>query len=264
LAAPDFKLAFLKTDRKIAPPIMESEDKQTKLFMDLWKWVDTHRKHVAFGAILVVLVAVWVGFYLWHESQKESSANQALSRVIHQTLNEEIQVQSLDALVKVASEHPNTSAAQRALLLAGANFFTEGKYADAKAQFERSLREFPNTPLSSQALFGVAVILESQGKTNEALTTYKEVIDRYPTDNVVPQSRLALGRLNEAQGKLTHARDFYLQIERTEAGTIGTQATMRLKELFEKHPELIPVYSAPTPAPTPAPTNAPVLKLNRP
>jgi len=223
--------------------------------MDLWKWADTHRKHVALGVVALALVGVLVGLFFWQQGQKEPAANEALSKVIHQNLTGQIQVQSMDGLVKVATDHPNTGAGQRALLLAGANYFNQGKYEEAKAQFQRSLREYPGTPLSSQAAFGVAVVLEVQGKNNEAMTAYKEVVDRYPNDNVASQARLALGRLNEAAGKLTQARDYYLQIERSEPSqsTIASQASLRLREMFSKHPELVPSFSATT--------NAPMLEL---
>ena len=93
------------------------------------------------------------------------------------------------------------------------------------------------------------------------MIAYKDVVDRYPDDNVVSQARFALGRLNEAAGKFIQARDYYLQIERTEspASTVGTQVSLRLKEMFSKHPELIPTISTPTNV-----TNAPAFQLERP
>ena len=97
----------------------------------------------------------------------------------------------------------------------------------------------------------------ASAQLTEAIAAYNSIIERHSGDNVAAQSKFALARLYEAQGNLVMARDYYMQSEQVEFGTISTQASLRLKDLFDKHPELIPGQPA-------ASTNPPVLNLNRP
>ena len=84
------------------------------------------------------------------------------------------------AYLKVASEYPKSAAGLQALLLAAADQFEKGKYAEAQQQFERIVREHRESPLASEAMLGVAASLDAQGKTAEATTAYKNLVDRQP------------------------------------------------------------------------------------
>ena len=152
------------------------------------------------------------------------------------------------------------------MLLAAGSLFTEGKYEEAKAQFQKLIREYHDSPFMGEALLGVAACLDAQNKPTEAIAAYKELIDRHPNDPVIPQAKFALGRLYEAQNQPEQAYNYFEQVAQTDPyGSIGSEAGMRAEELKLKHPNLAPGAGPAPPtrclsicqkAPAPAPTNS--------
>jgi TolA-binding protein len=144
-----------------------------------------------------------------------------------------------NAYLKVAATYPDSRAGARALLLAGGALFVEGKYPEAKAQFDRFKRDYSTSPYMGEALLGIASCLDAEGKTSEAAAAYKDLIDHHPVDQVLPQARFALGRLYEAQNKPELARNMFEEVERNNPyGSLGSEAGMRLEELKLKYPSL--------------------------
>lgn len=229
---------------------MESDVTQSVLFYRVWEWVETHRKQLIWGIAVFAVVGFGLGYFFWHQTQSEVAANEALAKL---TSPVNPGARSATAFVKVATDFPHTDAGGRALLLAGAQYFAEGKYSEAQAQFDRYLREYRNGPFGGQASLGRAACLEWQGKVNEAVTAYKDIAERHPSDNVAPQARLALGRLYEGLGRYDLARLSYEQLARP-GSVIGMEAGVRLEALLRKHP-------APLPEAPSTPTNPPVIKL---
>ena len=217
----------------------------------LWAWFETHRKEVVWGAVVVVVAGFGTGFFVWRHGERESDANEALSRLTSRGSSNPETLELPESLLKVAADYPNTDAGGRALLLAGAHSYAQGKYPEAKMQFERYLREYRGSSFADQALFGVAVCLDAQGKTAETVVAYNDIIQHYPTENVAPQSRFALARIYEKQGKLDQARDIYTELSRANAfGSISSEAGMRLEELFTKHPDQVLARRVSTNVPT--------------
>ena len=131
----------------------------------LWVWFEANKKQVLWGTLIVVGLGLIVSFYLWQESEKETNAGEALSRVLANTaFSGGAQVASPVAYLKVASQHGGTSAGAQALLLAGEAFFAAGRYSEAQAQFQRFSRDYAGNPLIAQALLGAATCLDAQGK----------------------------------------------------------------------------------------------------
>ncbi|HLP77190.1 MAG TPA: tetratricopeptide repeat protein [Candidatus Paceibacterota bacterium] len=231
---------------------MESDVTQSAVFFKTWAWAEAHRKQIGLGAAGVLVVGIGIGFFVWQQDQKQTAASQALSQIGSQSALTGKAAEP-QAFVKVASEYPKTGGGERALLIAGTRFFSEGKYPEAQAQFQKFLSEYPNSDFTGQAALGIAASLEAQGKTPEAVKAYKDISDRRSNDVVAPQARLSLGRLYEAQGNLAQAKDTYEQLVRAEYGQFGQEAGMHLQELLTKNPSLVqpPVSSS----------NAPVLNL---
>jgi TolA-binding protein len=201
---------------------------------------------------------VW--FVLWQGYQRQVAAGEALSALaVEQMLSPTPRPNAVEAYLKVAAKYPKSPAGARALLMAGANLFTEGKYSEAQAQFEKFTREHHDSPFMGEALLGVAASLEAQGKTEAAVAGYKEIISRHPGDSVVPDAKFALARLYEIQNKPELARDLYLEVEReSRFSSKGIEAGMRVEDLMAKYPKLAPV-----PAPAPF-TTSPILLTNLP
>jgi len=234
---------------------MESNVVQLAVHEQLLAWFESHRRQVLWAAALITAGAIGVGFFVWRNSEIESDASAALSK-----LSARVGDPSVDAAayLNVATIYPHTSAAARALLIGGAMLFIDGKYPQARAQFDRYLREYRDTPLASQALLGVAACLEMQGNTNDAVSAYRDIVEHHPSEPIVPQAKLALARLYEAQNKWEQARDLYQALARPGPyESISTLAAMKLKELIQKHPELAQTGSATTPG-------VPALKFSNP
>lgn len=231
---------------------MESDVTQSAAFFKTWAWAEAHKKHLLLGAAGVLAVGIVAGFYFYQQDQKQSVASQALSKIANQS-SLTGKAAAPETFLQVATDYANTGGGERALLVAGARFFAEGKFPDAQAQFLKFLGQYAASDFAGQAALGVAASLEAQGKTEEALKAYKDISERRANELVAPQAKLSLARILEAQGKLTEARDIYQLLMRSESGSIGQQAGMNLQALLGKHPELIP-------APVVS-SNAPVLNL---
>jgi len=107
-----------------------------------------------------------------------------------------------------------------------------------------------------EALLGAAACMDALGKTNEALTAYTDLVRQHPGENVTSQARFALGRLYEARNDPEKARAQFEEVARGNPyGSLGSEAGMRLEELNQKYPKLVPV--------TPPATNATPIKLQK-
>jgi predicted negative regulator of RcsB-dependent stress response len=231
---------------------MESDITQTDALWKLWAWFEKNKKQVIYGTVGVAAVALIVWFFIWRAHEKQVEASQALARIsLGQLMSPSGANQdNSQAFLNVASEHSGTTAAERAVLLAAASLFTQGKYAEAQAQFGRFVRENGNSQFVPQAKLGVAASLEAQGKTTEAVNQYKEVSERHPNSVVAPQAKFALGRIYEAQNQPQQARKVYEELARSDAGSsLGSEASLRLEELNAKFP---PPAATNSPAVNPA------------
>jgi TolA-binding protein len=229
---------------------MESEVAQLPLWQKAWAWFEANKKQTLWGAAALAVVALIAAFFLYHRSEAEVAASEALSNLAVSQMTGASRGDSADAYLKMAAAYPNSRAAARALLIAAGTLFAEGKYAEAKTQFERFTREYTDSPFRGEALLGIAACLDAQGNTSDATAAYKNLIDRLPADPVLPQARFALARLYEAQNKPEQARNLFEEVERNNPySSLGSEAGMRLEELKAKYPQL----AAPI---APMPTNA--------
>jgi tetratricopeptide (TPR) repeat protein len=239
---------------------MESNVVQLPLADRLWDFFETYRKQLALVAGIVTVAGIAIWFILWQHDQKQINAGIALSQVaVGQLDGSGARGVTAEAYLKVAKDYPNSMTGARALLLAGGSYFTENKYSDSQAQFERFVREYQGSPFMGEALLGVATCLDAQGKAEQALNAYKDLVTRHPNESFAPQVKFALARLYEGQNKPELARDYYQDIERSAPFTsLGNEAGVRLEELIAKYPTLAP---APPPPPASSMTNlAPLLE----
>jgi TolA-binding protein len=248
---------------------MESEATQLPLWQQAWAWFEAHKKQTLWGTGGLVLVGLVVAFVLYRQDEADVAASEALSNVALPQMTGASRGATPDAYLKVAAAHPGSRAGARALLLAAGGHFVDGKYDEAKAQFERFNREYGDSPFKGEALLGIAACLDVQSKTNEAVAAYKNLIDRRPTDYVLPQARFALARLYETQNRPELARSLFEEVARNNPyGSLGSEAGIRLEELKIKYPNLVaPVTPTPTnamPFKVAAPTSSVPLKVTAP
>lgn len=250
---------------------MNSDQQQTTPegagMIEALAWLEVNKKRLAVGAVVLLVVGFGVYLYNYFDEQKEVKASAdliALKPALTGSTNEAPVPAS--AYLKVAEQHPGTTAAERALILAAGAYFTEGKYGEAQAQFDRLLREHPSSKWAADASYGIAASLESQGKRDEALTAYQRVPTAYPNSSVVNEARLAMARIFEAKNQPAEALKQYDDITRGGMMTMRSQdAMMRRSQLVKQHPELEKpaTNSVPVVTPTSGPSsNAPAITLS--
>jgi len=230
---------------------MESDVAHLSLAHQAWAWFEVNKKPAIVGAVVILFAGAAVSFYFYQRGETEQAAAEALSAAaVPQMGGARIGADPAAAYLKVASEYAGTSAAGRALLLGAGGLFTEGKYTEAKAQFDRFTREYANSPLTGEALLGSAACLDAMGNTNQAVMAYGNLVRQHPGENVVSQARFALGRLYEAQNDPDKARTEFEEVARANPyGSLGSEAGMRVEELNLKYPKLVPLGPTPTNAP---------------
>jgi outer membrane protein assembly factor BamD (BamD/ComL family) len=227
---------------------MESNVAQLPLSDRLWDWFETYKRQIALVTVIALVAGLAIWFIIWQKEAKQVDAGTALSQVAAAQIEAGgSRAESAEAYLKVAKDYPGTISGARALLLGAGSLFTEGKYTDAQAQFERFVREYQGSPFMGEALFGIASCLDAQGKTDQAANAYKDLVTRHPNENFVPQAKFALARIYEGQNKPEQARDLYQEVERSAPFTsIGNEAGVRLEELIAKYPKLEPAPPPPS------------------
>lgn len=220
-----------------------STDIATAAEFHLTGWYEKNKRQLAWGAGIVAVAALAVSFFYWKNGQREVDASEALSNLTPGQ-------SAAQAYLKVSEQYAGTAAAGQALLLAASSSFTEGKYADAQAQFERFMKEQPESPSRPAALLGIAACFAAQGKTTEALQKYQDIAQRFPNDPVTAPAKAALARLHEAQNQFTQALPIYQELARNEVNqSYGLEAMVRMQDLLARHPELASANVAPAAAP---------------
>lgn len=220
---------------------MDSDVTESAVFYRLWDWGEAHRKQLLIVLIAVIVVGLGIAFHLVHQNQLQIDANTALSRLMVRTSPNEPEP-TAQSFLKVAADYPNTDAGQRAQLLGASTLFVDGKYDEARGQFQRFLEAHSDSPFAGQATLGVAASLEAQGKTDEAINAYRNVADHYQSPNVWPQAKMALARLLEGQRKFSDAESQLEDVARAYPPQVpaSMEARQRLGELVTEHPELMP------------------------
>jgi tetratricopeptide (TPR) repeat protein len=237
---------------------MQSDAVKLSGFDRAWVELENHKKQVAWAGAGLVILGLLAWFFVWNRQENEVRAAEALSLASSPQLGQPgSPPNSAESYLKVAAEYPEAKAGVRALLLAGGAYFVEGKFAEAKTQFEKFARQHRESPLVGQALLGIAACHEAQGNTNEAVTAYKNLVDRHSNESFILQAKFALARLYEAQNKPEMAQPLYEEVARGDSyGMLGSEAGMRFEELRIKYPHLVPPV-APTVSPIPGMPAAP-------
>ena len=249
---------------------MDSKADELPLSEKLWTWFESNKQAAIVGLAAIVVIGAIIGFISWHKSEQETASAEALSNLEADQMAAGSSASpgaAATEYLKLADQYPKTPAGARALLLAAGDLYQEGKYDQAKAQFDRFVREHSDSPIMGIALLGSAACLESSGKTNDAVTSYQNLVDRHPNDAATPQARFALGRIYEAQGKPELAKNQYEEILRLAqtvgGGSLANEASTRLTDMRAKHPNLFAPPAAPPSASAPfmLGSNAPQLKI---
>ncbi len=226
---------------------MDNEGKQAVDIYRLVAWAHANRQRLIWISAAVLIIGGGIGIYTYYKSNRETEANNALSSINGLSMAEgTTNAAAAGPYVKVAADYAGTSAAARALLLAGGVLFDAGKYQDARQQFEQFLANYSDYPLANQALMGVAKCYEAEGKLSEAATRYKDFVDHHPSDPALPDAKSALARVYLAQDKPELALQEYEDLLRNRNNDSWTaEAGIQREELLNKYPKLRKVTPPP-------------------
>jgi len=201
-----------------------------------------NKKRLAIGAVVILVVAFGVYVYNYLAEQKDKQASAALIELRPPLTGADATNEPpvpASSFLKVVQEYPGTPAAERAMLLAAGSYFTDGKYSEAQAQFDRLIKEHPSSEWAPDAAYGIAASLESQGKRDEALQAYNHVATAYATSAVANEARMAMARIYEAKNQPAEALKQYEDVSRNGMASMrGQEAIMARSQLLKKHPEL--------------------------
>lgn len=203
-------------------------------WVGLLTWVETHKRSLILGGILAMLAGTYIYIASWQTSQKEQAAGDAL----YELQSKKGEVLSADYL-SVASDFEGTSAAKRALLMAGRAHFIAGEYDEARDIFHDFQIEDPSSSFLPIALFGEAAAHDANGDLSEAKVAYQAVLNRFPNDPIAPQARLAMASLHESESEFLEAFTLYDALDRQGiSASFSSRARARKEKLLDKYPDL--------------------------
>ncbi|HEY3913745.1 MAG TPA: tetratricopeptide repeat protein [Verrucomicrobiae bacterium] len=220
-----------------------TESQSTETFYKVLAWFHANQKRVIILIAVVAVVGLIVGIMSWNKDREDADANkQFFDLPIEASPTASLTGPSPNAFLDLASQYPNTSAGEYAVLLAAQSLFAEGKYPEAQAQFSKYVNDHPDSPLLAQASLGVAACLEAEGKIAEAVQQYRQVISSYPNEiSVTSPAKLTLARLLEDQNQPEQAMSLYVDLARSQNPNDlwATEARERAQILLSTHPELM-------------------------
>ncbi|MCX7722030.1 MAG: tetratricopeptide repeat protein [Verrucomicrobiae bacterium] len=196
-------------------------------------WATKHKQKLLIGLVAVGVVAIALGAWRAHNLRARRIAEEELSK-LRPTISAQGEVVPVpaSALLRIADSYPRTKAGARARLMAAGALFNEGRFAEAKIQFDRFIRDYPQSPFRPDALYGSAASLAAQGKAAEAIPLLNQIVERYPDTAVATRAKLTLAKLLAAQNQLERARTLLEQVARAAGETVlGYQAQLALEQL---------------------------------
>ena len=220
--------------------------------IDLLTWYEVNKKAVFIG--LGVIVAAAAGVILWKgqvRSKLETSSG-ALLAILAATKEKA----PIAELQKIIADHPGTPAAAQAALLAGKSLFEDGKFAEARAQFDAAANSNGTDDLAASAQYGLAACFDAENKTTEALNAYQQVIDFPGARHLAGLARITKGRVHESLGQFKEALALYDAVIKLPTSASATEASQLRTELVRRHPELETRSAEPPPAAGVAPVLA--------
>lgn len=203
-------------------------------------WFETHKHQLVY--VGAAALAVWLAAYTYKyvRQGKEAEGNAALAALSRPADKSGKAVPAAAAdYLKVAELHAGTQAADRALLFAADRLFTEAKYTEAKAHFEKYLASNTTGPGAATAAIGIAACQEAAGELDKAIVSYEQFISQHSGAPEAHQAKLALGLLQEQKNRNDQALRLYDEVLRAKPVTVWRmEAEMRRDQLLRKDPKL--------------------------
>lgn len=219
---------------------MNASPTESSRGIEILTWLEVNKWRLIYAAAAMVVAGFIVFVYRLNSEHKELAANLALFETRRSApAGEDNLAVPASALLKIAQDFPGTGSGRHAELLAAAALFEEGKYPEARQQFDRFLQRHKDGPLAAAAAFGIAACLDAMNQTNEAIAAYQQVLSQFPNDPVAAQARLALADLHLAGGQPEAALALFDELAQPTASSVWrSEAAARREHLLLTHPEL--------------------------
>ena len=239
---------------------MEPEQTESNFLLNLQAWVEVNKRRLIQLGVGVLVLWLVIYTYTYFQQQQEVAAEEALSALFKAPLgNANKSLPDAAGLLAVAAKHASAPAGERALLLGAGALFQQGKFAEAKAAFQKFATQYPDSKLIPTAAYGVAACEDSAGNLEAALAAYQSVEQRFSKEPVTVQAKLARAVIFEARNKPEDAYKIYDEMAKPDSRSLwSSEAFSRKDLLLAKFPHL-GIPPAP-PLPTiGSGTNAPVM-----
>ena len=224
-------------------------EKESSMQIDLLAWYEVNKRNVFAGIGLMVVVIGATMVYRHMQESKVQDATTALLAVVQPGRGPESQP-DVSKLLAVAQQHSGAPAAIHATLLAGRELFAAGKFAEARAQFDKATGE--RSVLGAIGLYGVAACIDAEKGGAEALAAYQSVISHPAATIVAGTARLGKARVHESLGQHREALALYDELGKDKDRDVAGDALRLRAALIKAHPEL----DKPAVAPSASVTNA--------
>ncbi|MBC8146187.1 MAG: tetratricopeptide repeat protein, partial [bacterium] len=140
----------------------------------------------------------------------------------------------------VVTQHPQSNAAQRALLERGSILMRKKDPTAARTNYELFIERFADSPRLTEARYGLASSLLSLSDTANALAQYNTIVDstRSEDDLLVDRSRLMIARILATQGDVDRALSMLAAVVGRRLDDIAAEALLLRGELLMKANDL--------------------------
>lgn len=208
---------------------------ESSLQIDLLAWYEVNKRNVFLGLGLIVVAIGGTMIYSHHAESKVAEASRDFILLLSPLKNDGPPADAAK-FAEVAARHSGAPAALHATLVAGKEFYAAGKYAEARAQFEKAA-DAPGV-LGAIALYGIAACLDAEKGGNEALTAYQAAIAHPNGQLVANRARLSKARLHESLKQPQEALALYDEVSKSKDRDLLSDAFIRKAALLRAHPEL--------------------------
>jgi tetratricopeptide (TPR) repeat protein len=180
---------------------------------------------IALITILIALVVVVIGYFVWSERQEKLTENAAVLAEEVQDLygrwqmeadtqaKEALESELLSAVTLILDKYPRQYGAVRARYLRAGFYFEKEQWQQALDDFLEIARERARGYLVPLSLFNAAVCQEELDRPQEALPLYREIADSHPESHLVPHALFSSGRLFEQAGDTAAALAAYSRLD---------------------------------------------------
>ncbi|HEX5438194.1 MAG TPA: tetratricopeptide repeat protein [Gemmatimonadaceae bacterium] len=211
-----------------ARPALDFDDRADSLLA----WAQIHMRQLSIGAIVIVVVALGVWFYMHAQAVREESASSALSTAeqAYAAGNAALAQSDLD---KMITRYSGTHAAREGAMLLAHVLYQKGQYAQGIAKLS-ALTASDDPAIASGAENLQAAGYEAMRKFDEAAQHYQHAAATTPYTAYRSTYRASAARALMEAGKTSEAAALWKTLASDKDPGIAAEARVRLGQLEAK------------------------------